>query len=313
MTTQNIAKPTVQSTDKQIHAIDKNWLSRHERAIFILPPTILVLCLTLFPLIGSLLLSLYGFTFGGGLRFVGWENWLRLLRDDHFLAVAQNTILYVVVGVPIQYTLGFGLALLLNQDLKGQRFFRVLFLLPMMLSPVSVAFITGRMMFNEAQGPINHFLRTIGAPLVPWLTDSTTAFITVLLVDSWQWTPFMMLLILAGLQGVPRDVVEAARLEGTSWQIFWHITFPMVIPWSITAILLRSIEMLKIIDPIVIMTNGGPGIATESLTLYAYQEGIVNLNLGYASVIAYTLLISTIIIATIFLIVVRRAFSRVNA
>lgn len=304
--TQDYADRSIGEEALEVHSVEKQWLSRHERSIFMLPPVLVVLCLTIFPLIASLGFSFFSYTFINGFRFVGLDNWARLFTDDHFFAVAKNTLLYVGVGVPVQYVMGLILALVLNQQLRGQRFFRLLFLLPMMLSPVSVAFITGRMMFNEAQGPINHFLRTVGLPIVPWLTSGPLAYLTVILVDSWQWIPFMMLLLLAGLQTIPHEIKEAASLEGTSQQIFWRITFPLLLPWSITAILLRSVEMLKIVDIIVVMTNGGPGIATESLTLYAYQEGIVNLDLGYASVIAYTLLIFTVIVSTIFLLIVKR-------
>jgi len=170
------------------------------------------------------------------------------------------------------------------------------------------------MTFNESQGPINDILAYAHIGPVHWLTQFPTAFITIALVDSWQWTPFMLLLLLAGLQGIPTEVMEAAKLDArSSWQVFRYVTFPLLLPWTVSAILLRSVEMLKIIDLVVVITGGGPGIATESLTFYAYQTGIRNLDLGYASTISYTLLVLTVIVATIFLLAIRQAVNRANA
>jgi multiple sugar transport system permease protein len=166
-------------------------------------------------------------------------------------------------------------------------------------------------MFNEAVGPINAGLMALGIPGVPWLTNSTMAFLTVLIVDTWQWTPFFMLVLLAGLSALPQEVEEAARLDTTSdTQAFWRVVFPMLMPWTITAVLIRSIEMLKIVDVIVVLTNGGPGIATESLTLYAYRTGVVNFNLGYAAALSFTLLILAGVSATLFLLATRRIVER---
>src|SRR5690606_37990657 len=124
-----------------------------------------------------------------------------------------------------------------------QNWLRILFLVPMMLSPVVVAFIVGRVMFNEAVGPINAGLVALGLPAVPWLTNSVSAFVTVLIVDTWQWVPFFMLVLLAGLSAVSDEVEDAARLDTISdFQAFWRVTFPMLAPWSVTAIVIRSIE-----------------------------------------------------------------------
>jgi multiple sugar transport system permease protein len=151
----------------------------------------------------------------------------------------------------------------------------------------------------------------LGFGTVPWLTDSVMAFVTVILIDTWQWTPFFMLILLAGFSALPKEVEEAAALDTVSdRQIFWRVVFPMLMPWTVTAILIRTIEMLKIVDVIVVLTNGGPGIATESLSLYAYRVGIVNFDLGYAAVLAFSLLIIAILLATGFLLLTRRFVQR---
>jgi len=293
-----------------------DWLGRRERLIFIGPPVALVIGLAIFPLLSSLGLSLVYWDFANpdaGVRWAGLSHWARLFEDEHFHYVARTTILYMVVAVPLQYVLGLVLALVLNEELRARRFFRAFFLLPMMLSPVAIAFIVGRMMFNEAMGPINDLLRHLSLSPVMWLTSGPLAVLTIILVDTWQWTPFMMLLLLAGLQSLPVEVMEAARLDGRSaWHVFWRITFPLLMPWTVTTLLLRSLEMLKIVDVVTVLTNGGPGIATESLTLYAYRVGLVNFDLGYASAIAYTLLIFAIVSSLAFLAVLRRWVARAS-
>jgi len=290
------------------------YFDRHAAALFLTPPLALVVLLSVFPLVMSLGLSFVNWNFANpaaGVRWAGLAHWQRLVGDAHFHRVALNTILYVAIGVPIQYGLGLLLAVVLNGELRARNFFRVLFLLPMMLSPVAISFVVGRVLFNEAAGPVNDLLRAVGVPPVPWLTDSSLAFVTVLIVDVWQWTPFMMLILLAGLQSIPEDVLDAARIDTLSdAQAFWRVTFPLLLPWSVTALLIRSIEMLKIVDVIVVLTNGGPGIATESLTLYAYRAGVRNFDLGYASALAFTLLVAAALAATLFLGVFRRLVLR---
>lgn len=286
-------------------------LERRAAGIFLLPPLLLVVAMAIFPLLMAVGLAFVHWNAANpaaGVTWAGLDHWRRLIDDDHFHRVALNTVLYVAIGVPIQYALGLGLALVLHAQIVGRAWFRLLFLLPMMLSPVAISFIVGRAMFNEAIGPVNQALAALGLSPVPWLTDSFLALLTVVIVDVWQWTPFMLLILLAGLQAIPEEIVEAGRIDTRSdWQAFWKVTFPMLLPWSVTAVLIRSIEMLKIVDVIVVLTNGGPGIATESMTLYAYRIGVVNFDLGYASVLAFTLLGFAIVLATAFLALLRRS------
>jgi len=141
---------------------------------------------------------------------------------------------------------------------------------------------------------------------VPWLAEGFWARITLLIVSTWQWTPFIMLVLLSGMQGIPEDVYEAARVDGANnWQMFWRITFPLMLPISVTAVLIRSLEMFKIIDFIVVVTGGGPGSSTESLTMYVYEKALTSGDYGYAAAIAFLFLIIIIIYATIFLRVTR--------
>ena len=213
----------------------------------------------------------------------------------------------------MQYCLGLGLALLLNQEIRFRRFFRVAFLVPMMLTPAAVGYV-GRMLFNESMGPINDIIQHLGGPLIPWLSNSRLALPSLILLDTWEWVPFMTIVLLAGLQSLPPEVFECARVDGANeWNIFRRITFPMLAPVSITVIVIRALEAFKLFDIVMVMTGGGPGTATETVTMYAYTVGMNNGNMGYASAIAYSLLIMVVIFSTIFLNSLRGRAAAVGA
>lgn len=290
---------------------------RRTRRLFLGPAVAVVLLLGVFPLVFSLGLSFTNvnlFRRGVPVQFVGLDNWARLLGDEALWQTLLNTVVFVVGAVAIEYGLGLGLALLLNTGLRGQRGWRIFFLLPMMISPIAVGFIIGRMMLGEAFGPVNDLLRGAGLPAVSWLGSDWMARLTLVLVDAWQWTPFMMLLLLAGLQTIPAEPIEAARVDGASGvQIFRHIVFPLLAPVSITAVLLRSVEAFKVVDIVRVVTGGGPGRATESATVYAYDLGAKQGDLAYASTAAYALLAIMVAVATLLLAVARRRAARYAA
>ncbi|MBK8023307.1 MAG: sugar ABC transporter permease [Chloroflexi bacterium] len=318
------------------------------KRVFLSPAIIILLALAIFPLIWSLGISFTDIQRGGaaadtaattegqppdsgflGLGFhLTLQNYTRMLQDQRLHATIFNTLFYVVIGVIIQYFVGFGLALVLNQDFIGRNIVRVIFLMPMMMTPVAAAY-TGRMMFDSTISPLAQFqstltdvLQGIGAALpggflddavvkIPWLTDTTWAPITVMLIDSWQWIPFMTLLLLAGMQAIPDEIYEAARVDGANArQLLFRITFPILLPISATVILIRGLEIFKIIDVIVVTTGGGPGSSTESLTMYIFKTALTFGNYGYASAISYVLLITVIALATAFLALMRRVIVR---
>jgi multiple sugar transport system permease protein len=199
------------------------------------------------------------------------------------------TIIYVVVGVALQYGLGLGLAVLATQPLPGRRFFRVVFLLPMMITPVGVAYMF-RMLTDTSKGPFAPIWAAFGLQDFSWVNDPWGARIAIILGDTWQWTPFMFIVLLAALEAQDVEQVEAAIVDGAGrWQVFRYIALPGIIPVSLTVVLIRLIEGFKIIDLPNVLTRGGPGTATESLTLQAYLDWRT-LNLGRSAAIAYTLL-----------------------
>jgi multiple sugar transport system permease protein len=215
------------------------------------------------------------------------------------------TLFYVFAGLFIQYVLGLGLALLTTQRLPGRRFFRVVFLLPMMITPVGVAYMF-RMLTDTSKGPFNPIWAAIGLTNFSWVNDPWGARLAVLIGDVWQWTPFMFIVLLAALEGQSTEQVEAALVDGANrWQIFRFITFPQILPVSTTVILIRMIEAFKIIDLPNVLTNGGPGTATESLTLHAFIAWRT-LDLGGSAAIAYLLLLLVTFIALTYVSYVRR-------
>jgi ABC-type sugar transport system permease subunit len=180
------------------------------------------------------------------------------------------TLLYVFIGIAVQYILGLGLALLATQRLPGRRFFRVVFLLPMMITPVGIAYVF-RMLTDTDKGPFQPIWQALGLGLYSWVNDPWGARAAVMIGDIWQWTPFMSIVLLAALEGQSIELIEAALVDGANrWQTFWHITLPQILPVSTTLILIRMIEAFKIVDMPNVLTNGGPGTATESLTLHAF-------------------------------------------
>jgi multiple sugar transport system permease protein len=199
------------------------------------------------------------------------------------------TIIYVGVDVAVQYVLALGLALLVVQRLPGRRFFRVVFLLPMMITPVGVAYLF-RMLTDTSKGPFYPIWAHFGLADVSWVTNPWGARLAVMIGDVWQWTPFIFIVLLAALESLPIELYEAAAVDGARrWQVFWEVTFPQILPATSTIVLIRIIEAFKIVDLPNVLTNGGPGTATESLTLHAYTIWR-SLDIGGSAAVAYMLL-----------------------
>jgi multiple sugar transport system permease protein len=198
------------------------------------------------------------------------------------------TIIYVTVDVAVQYVLALGLALLVVQRLPGRRFFRVVFLLPMMITPVGVAYLF-RMLTDTSKGPLYPLWNHFGLSDVSWVTNPWGARLAVMIGDIWQWTPFIFIVLLAALESVPEELLEAGVVDGANrWQLFKSITFPAILPATTTVVLIRIIEAFKIVDLPNVLTNGGPGTATESLTLHAYTIWRA-LDVGGSAAVAYML------------------------
>jgi multiple sugar transport system permease protein len=268
----------------------------------LLAPTVLVLlALSIYPLIHAVTISLH-VNSGGASR---WSpgNFVRLFSDRFFLAALGHTLVYSTVALTIEFLLGLALAVLFNQGMRGRGLFRAGLLVPMML-PTVVVGVVWRLMLNSNFGAINGTLQSAGINTtgLTWTSSPGLAMLSVIAVDVWQWTPFMFLILLAGLQAIPQEPYEAALIDGSSgWQTFRHVTLPLLKPAILVALLLRTMDLLRVFDHVFILTEGGPGFATEMLSLYIYRTAFRFSNFGYAAAMSFVLLLITNIISSFYI------------
>ena len=267
---------------------------------FLFPGLFVLIGILIFPIGFMIRLSLSSWdTFYTGLDFIGIENYVRLFTDDsRFWESFFRLSFLSVTTVSLQYIIGFSLALMVWRDIIFKRFFRVLFLIPMMTTPVIMTVIW-RTFFHESLGPVNDILSIFGiAP--PWLTNEHLAKVTIIIVEVWQWTPFMFLLLLAGLLSLPKEPFLAASVDGAGpIRKFIYVTFPLMAPISIGAIIIRLIEASKIMDTVYVLTSGGPGTSTETSSYYIFVKGLREFQFGYSAALSFTYLIIMIISLTI--------------
>ena len=282
------------------------------KALFILPAVLFTLAMVIFPTFFGLYIAFTDWNLSSltGRHFNGLDNVRALVNDAYFWNALLNMV-YYILGVLIQYTLAFGLALLLNAEIRARKFFRVAFLLPFMLSPVAVSWMIGKSLMEFRFGPIATLMRHIGWDSPAFFTTPWIARLSIIALDAWVWIPFIMILLLAGLQALPKEVQEAAKVDGaTPWQSFWQITFPLMLPVSVTAIVLRIIFQLKLADIVINTTSGGPGGATDTVSSFVYREYRERSNVGYGTMIAEVYLIIIIIFISLLLKFVSRWMQR---
>lgn len=273
--------------------------------LFVSPAIIWVLTFTIFPLLFSLRLSFFQARLGGAQRFIWFGNFVRAFTDYRFWNVMRTTLFFVGVDVTFSVLVGLGLALLvsrpLRESLPGQKIMRAILTMPIFTAPIALGYL-GLTIFHEQIGVVNTILRAMGMVNLPrWFSDVWLARIAISLVDTWQWTPFCFLVILAGLQSLPDEVYEATVLDTASaWQMFRYITLPLLTPVLFTVTILRVVETFKILDIPFSLTSGGPGMATQTYSFYIYLTGLRNFNAGYASALAYILLAIMVVISSFF-------------
>ncbi|MEM9341551.1 MAG: sugar ABC transporter permease [Pseudomonadota bacterium] len=272
-----------------------------KRALFVLPATLFVVSMVIFPLLFGLVIAFSDWNLASpdGRQFNGWDNARKMWGDPFYWNAMRNMVWYTL-AIIVEYAIAFGLALLLNAQIRGRKFFRVAFLLPLMLSPVAVSWMIGKSMLENRFGPIARFLREIGVENPSFFSDPNIARLMIMLIDAWTYIPFMMIMILAGLQAIPKELHEAAEVDGAGpWRRFWEVTFPLMLPVSITAILIRIIFKLKLADIIINVTSGGPGGATDSITSFIFREYRDRSNVGYGTMLAMFYLLVIVIAMTI--------------
>lgn len=261
---------------------------------FLTPSLILLVVFVLGPLVGAVVVSLQQTNGFGDGTFVGGANYAKLVGDPVFWRSVGNTLLFTAIVTPASMALGLGIAVLLNSVLPGRAVFRSILILPMAISGVATALI-GVLIFDQNSGVLDKMLRFAGLPSVPWQSGGAAAFTSVVLVTLWWRVGFNMLIYLAGLQGISPELYEAARLDGaTGWQRFRYLTVPMVGPSSFFLLIMNVIYSFQVFDIVFVMTGGGPSNATSVLVTYAYDNGFVTRDQGYAAAIGMVLLVTTL-------------------
>lgn len=279
-------------------------LKRKYMWLFFLAPTVAVLIsIVIFPLVFSLSLSFHDWNIirAGGWSWTGIGNYRTILfQDSYFRSSFKVTLLYLAGTVPLQFGLGLVVALILHritQKIIG--FLRTALIIHTTMTPVVVGMIW-RLMYNPDLGTLNYFLTLFRLPPVNWTGMPGTALPSVMMADIWEWTPFMALILLAGLQSLPQEPFEAGLVDGASpWQTFRYITLPLLSPVMLVALLIRLMDSFKTFDLIFVLTQGGPGMSTEILNYYTYRYGFKFFYLGYASALSWLLLVVVTIISII--------------
>ena len=267
---------------------------------FLLPALGYLALMAILPLVWTLTLSLMKWHANTmpTPKWVGLDNFKYFLFENpRFWADLRFTAMYVGIGVTVELALGLVLAALLSQRFYGKNFFRVVYLIPMACPPIAVAFLW-RMMLHPDIGVFNSILKLIGLQGVKWTTDIRIAPFTIIMVDVWEWTPFMFLALLAAFQSLPMELYQAAAVDGAnSWQMFTHITLPLITPVIVTISLIRAIDAFKLFELVFGITGGGPGGSTESLSYYAYLIGMKWFKLGRGSSISWIFLVILLLLA----------------
>jgi multiple sugar transport system permease protein len=273
----------------------------------ILPALAYLIALSTYPLLYSLGLSFTNYDPTHPTQpigFIGLDNYLSfLIGDNRFTVALMNTVLYAVTAVSLEFFIGLGLAVLLNREMRGSRVFQALLLTPMMVAPVITGHIW-RMLLDAQYGPINYFLIALGISKagVAWLGSTSTALFSVVVAEVWQWTPFVMLVLLAGMKAIPQTPYEAAQIDGASaWQTFRYLTWPMLGPLVTLILIIRTMDVFKLFDVIYTLTSGGPGNTTETLSFYIYIKGMVAMRIGVASAMSWIVVIIVTILALSFI------------
>jgi len=274
---------------------------RASLVLLIIPLVVYLSAFYLYPLIYSLYLGFFKWSLGDPNRiFVGLQNYERALFDSQFRIAFVNTLVFVAGAVTIELILGMSIALLLNKETKTMEILRTVVLLPTVLTPLVVA-LTWKALLHPDLGVITYYLRSLGINIGRGLTvERSTAMLSLILVDVWQWTSLVAIILLAGLKGLPREPYEAAIVDGASgWQLLRYITLPLLRPTLLVALVIRGMDALKIFDSVFAITHGGPGTATTTMNFHIFKVGIEQLQIGYASALSNFFLVFSVVVGVI--------------
>jgi len=258
---------------------------RRSLRILTLPALVVVAAVIVFPWLFTVYMSAFDWKIGSVAHFVGLDNYTGLLTNQRFLEAIVHTFYFTALAVIVPLLAGTAAALVFHREFRGRGVLRAIFTMPMMATPVAVALVW-TMMFHPQQGVLNYLLSLVHLPPSLWVYSPTLVIPSLVMVEVWHWTPLVMLIVLGGLASLPTEPYESARLDGaTEWQLFRHITLPLIAPFLVLAAVIRTIDAVKAFDTIYVISQGGPGTASETINLYLYLQAFAFYNIGNASAV----------------------------
>jgi len=270
--------------------------------LFLIPITLYMIIFFLYPIIYEIYISFFDYDLGSPKEFIGLQNYMKIGKDDQFIGSLGTTFIFISATVLCSLILGLSIALLLNKESRAMDIIRTVILIPTVFTPL-VAGLVWKALYHPDLGMISFYLRKLGIDIGRGLTvERSTALFSVIIVDIWEWTPMMVIILLAGLKGLPVEPYESASLDGASkWQLFRYLTLPLIRPTIVVALLIRTLDGLKVFDIIFAITRGGPGTATTVSNLRIYEVGMQNMEIGYASALANVILVIGIVTGILFI------------
>ena len=285
------------------------FLTRRHRSYyyFVLPALVVVGAVIIFPWLFTVWMSAFDWKIGSVAHFVGLDNYAKLITNQRFIESIVHTFYFTLLAVVVPLVLGLAAALIFHREFPFRGVLRAIFTMPMMATPVAVALVW-TMMFHPQQGVLNYLLSLVGLPPSLWVYSPTWVIPCLVLVEIWHWTPLVMLIVLGGLAALPTEPYESARMDGASeWQLFRYITLPLVAPFLVVAAVIRTIDGLKAFDTIYVISQGGPGTASETINLYLYLQAFAFYNVGNASAVVVVFFAMILALALLLLYVRERA------
>ena len=273
------------------------------RWAFMVPAAVLLLAVLAYPIFYTIEISFSRFDLAtfSAVEWVGWDNYREVLDDYRFWESMKVTVVYLVFALPLQIVLGFGIAFLINAEWRGRNVVRALFIIPMVVAPV-VAGGLWRMILDPLWGIVNYVLGLVGLGPLDWFGDPTLAMAALIIIDTWRWTPFVILTATAALLALPRDVFEAAEIDGANWwSKLWSITLPLLVPIIAATFVVRWLGAVKMFDIALAATYGGPGGATNVINLFIYEEAFRSLRFAESAAMAVIILVVTMVLTALFL------------
>jgi len=268
---------------------------------FVIPALVVVLAIIVFPWLFTIWMSFNEWKVGSPIAFVGFANYIRLPNDPRFVEAVGHTVVYTVLSVLLPVIFGTFAAVVFHAKFPFRGILRAIFIMPMMATPVAIALVW-TMMFHPQLGVLNYLLSLVGIGPQLWVFHPATVIPSLVLVETWQWTPLVMLIVLGGIAALPTEPYESAQIDGAGiWQMFRYITLPLILPFIFIAAMIRTIDAVKSFDIIFAITQGGPGSASETINVYLYSVAFVYYDLGYGSAIAVIFFVLIIVLAAVLL------------